>query len=109
MQFSKKLQMCRVEPANACRAQWLRQSHKLVTLCCAVSRIPPIGSHKAAALPLNVGKADSSHRENAGQSSSGQAHQLLQTASARLLMVLMDSSLWKCFQPGMKKRPHLLA
>ena len=87
--------------ADACRARWLRQSYKLVTLCCAVLRMAQIGSHKAAALPFNGRKADSPHRASAGQSSSGQAHQLLQTASARLLMVLTDSSLWKCFQPGM--------
>lgn len=31
---------------------------------------------------------------------SAQAHQLLQTASARLLMVLTDDKLWKCFEPG---------
>ncbi|KAL3160392.1 hypothetical protein ABBQ32_010717 [Trebouxia sp. C0010 RCD-2024] len=31
---------------------------------------------------------------------SAQAHQLLQTASARLLMVLTDDKMWKCFEPG---------
>ena len=31
---------------------------------------------------------------------SAQAQQLLQTASARLLMVLTDDKLWKCFEPG---------
>ena len=49
----------------------------------------------------NGGKATSPPvKGSPSQSSNGQAHQLLQTAAARLLMVLTDSSLWKCFQPG---------
>ncbi|DBA70054.1 TPA: hypothetical protein ACH3X2_012301 [Trebouxia sp. C0005] len=97
----QELNLCSLWLNHAYRSQWHRQSCKLVVLCCSVLRNPPAGSPTTAASHVNDGKATSPPAKGSpSQSSSGQAHQLLQTAAARLLMVLTDSSLWKCFQPG---------
>ncbi len=91
--------------AADCRSQWHRQSCKLFVLCCSVLRNHPAGSPTTAASHGNCRKATSPPAKgNPSQSSSGQAHQLLQTAAARLLMVLTDNSLWKCFQPGKQRK-----
>ncbi|DBB07131.1 TPA: hypothetical protein ACH3X1_011703 [Trebouxia sp. C0004] len=97
----QELNLCGLWLTDDYRLQWHRQSCKLVALCCSVLRSYPPGSPTTAASHANGGKGKSPPAKGSpSQSCYGQAHQLLQTAAARLLMVLTDSSLWKCFQPG---------
>lgn len=90
------------------RSQWLRQSSQLVRLCSAVLQRPSVENQQTAPSASSMGSCTthlraSSVRVSPSKSESTQAHQLLQTASARLLMVLTDDKLWKCFQPGTLK------
>ena len=74
------------------RWRWQRQSCRLLLLCCAVLRLPIGNSGDTSALqPSSPWAASPSSR---------QAQLLLQTAAARMLMVLTDASLWKSFEQG---------